>query len=58
MRFMPRRSTLAYQPSHPPGISHTLTTWGQRPVIPIVYQVPSSSKPTFSWPAWALACSM
>ena len=26
--------------------------------IPIVYHVPSSSNPTFSWPAWALACSM
>src|SRR5262249_24986346 len=57
-RFSPRRSTLPNHPSHPPGISHTLMTCGHRAVMPIVYQVPRSSKPTFSSPACWSVCSM
>src|SRR5262249_60602141 len=57
-RFNPRRSTLPNHPSQPPGISHTFTTCGQRPVMPIVYQVPRSSKPTFSSPDCWSVCSM
>ena len=57
-RFIPSRSTLWSQPSQPPGTSHRFTTWGHRPVMPITYHVPRSSKPTFSWPDWPLVCSM
>ena len=57
-RLSPSRSTLPNQPSQPPGISHTFTTCGHRAVMPIVYQVPSSSNSTFSSPDCWSVCSM
>ena len=49
---------LSCQPSQPPGSSQRFTHWDQRPVSPIVYQVPSSSRPLASSPEQETVCSM
>ena len=49
---------LSCHPAQPPGSSQMFTHCDQRPVNPIVYQVPSNSRPFASSPEQETVCSM